>query len=367
MDLLKKAIILILFLFSLIIAMRVFFLGRYPDFSVYYFGTKAFLTGINPYFPTSDSFSNYVYPPFVLLFFIPLVALPLSVASIIFVLVSFTSLFLGVYFCLKTLKKFTLTSYLLALSLSLVAFPTKFTLGMGQINLIIFFLLSFSLYLLSKNKQVSAGSLIGLSFAVKLFPLFLLVYFLLQKRLKVFLISLGILLFLYGLTVIIVGVPLNKLFINSVLPGVANAYQSEYYNQALSGFFARLPLETGFGIIIKNVISFLFVFISFFLIYKARKRKSTQHLSFSFVITLSLLVNPFSWQHHFVWLILPFIVTFYYITDRIIDYIVLGLSYLLVSLNFAHPQNLPLLIQSHVLFGTILLWFLQARLLVDKK
>lgn len=367
MDILKKMLIISIFLFSLFIALRVFSLGRYPDFSVYYFGTKAFLSGINPYLVTPDSFSNYVYPPFVLLLFTPFLLFPLSLSSTIFLVISFASLFLGIYFCLKTLKKFTWTAYFLVLSLSLFAFPTKFTFGMGQVNLIILFLLSVSLYMLQQNKQTKAGYLIGLSFAVKLFPLLLLVYFLLKKQFKVIIAALVTITILYLPTLLIIGMPDHIIFFRSVLPGIGNSYQAEYYNQALSGFFARLPLDPEAGIFVKNIISFLFVFISFLIIYKTKTRKSTNNLSFSLVVTLSLIVNPFSWQHHFVWLILPFIVTFYSIGRSMLSYILLGLSYLLVSFNFAHPQDIPLLVQSHVLFGTILLWFVQVRLLLLKK
>lgn len=349
-------------------ALRVFLLGRYPDFSVYYFGSKTYLVGNNPYLPSPESFSNYVYPPFVLLLFAPFLGLSVSFAAVIFILLSLTALFLGVYFCLKSLNKFTWTSYTLILTFCFLAFPTKFTLGMGQVNLIIFLLLSLALYFANKNRPVMAGGMLGLSLAIKLFPVLLIGYFLLKKQLKVIIAALGLLLFLYGLTFFVVGIPLHKIFFTSVLPGVGNAYQGEYYNQALSGFFARLPLASVAGIFIKNIVAFAFALFSFLAIYRMRKKRSLEALSFSFVITLGLIINPFSWQHHFVWLILPFIVTFYSIEKKRKGYIVfLVISYFLIALNFAKPEDLPLLFQSHVLFGTMLLWFLQLRLLLLKK
>lgn len=368
MDILKKVSLLIFFFSTLFVTLRVFLLGRYPDFSVYYFGSRVYLLGGNPYFPSPESFSNYVYPPFVLLLFAPFLRLTLPIASLVFTALSLAALGLGVYFCLKSLNKFTWRTYALVLSLCFLAFPTKFTLGMGQMNLIIFLLLSVVFYLQNRNRKIFAGILLGFSLAIKLFPTLLLGYFLIKKQLKLTIAALGVVCVLYGITFLIIGIPLHRIFSTSVLPGVGAAYQAEYYNQALSGFFARLPLASATGIFMKDVLSAIFVTLSFLVIYHVRRKKSSESLCFALVITLGLIINPFSWQHHFVWLILPFIITYYSIEQKKISYkLLLATAYLLVAVNVARPDHLPLLFQSHVLFGTMLLWFLQLRLLSTKK
>lgn len=368
MDLLKKVTVAVFFCLSLIIFLRVLFLGTYPDFIVYYFGSQSFLLGENPYIAQSNLFSNYVYPPFVLLLFLPYTLLPIYVASISFVSFSIISLFLGVYFCLQAIKSFTITRYLVIVSFCMISFPVKFTLGMGQINLVLFLLLSLGFYLLTRKKQKTAGVFFGVSLATKLFPFLLLPYFFIQKQWKTLIFSIITISLLYSITVLLTGIGLQRFYLQNVLPGIGSSYQNAYYNQAISGFFARLPIEREVGLLLKTATSVIFIAASFLLLFKTRRDKKLQNMSLTFVITLSLLVNPFSWQHHFVWLIIPYIVTYFTIKSR--DKVLLFLlvvSYVLVSLNFSTPEALPTLFQSHVLFGTVLLWLVQARILLTKK
>lgn len=368
MGVLKRLFLIAFFSFSFIIFSRVFFLETYPDFSVYYSGSKTFFFGENPYIARPGFFSNYVYPPFVLLLILPFTLLPIYAASVFFVFLSIISLFLGVYFCLKALKAFTITTYLLTLSFCMLSFPAKFTLGMGQVNLILFCLLSLAIYFINIKKQKLAGCFLGFCFAIKLFPLLLLPYFVFQKQWKLLISSAFTIILLYVVAAAATGVNLQIFFLQNVLPGIGTSYQSAYYNQALSGFFARLPIEREVGEQLKIITSLVFVVISLFILFRSRKKKKLQNIAFSFIITLSLLVNPFSWQHHFVWLIFPFIATFFSLGKKNKSYIFFVVtSYLLISLNIAVPDKVFLLFQSHVLFGTILLWLVQAKILIEKK
>ncbi len=366
MDRILKLLIIIFFVIAFFILLRVFFLGVYPDFSVYYSGSKAFLLGQNPYMRKPDYFSNYVYPPFVVLFFVPFALLSLPTASILFLVISVVSYFLGIYFCLKAITKLSFGSFAFIAALGMVSFPTKFTLGMGQVNLLIFFLLSLAFYFWKTKRKGISGALLGICFAIKFFPLLVLFYLIINKEWKILRTSLCVfLLFSLGV-VFIIGTKTHEYYITHVLPGILHSYQAGYYNQAFSGFFARLPLDPQFGLLLKTVLSAIFVFVTFIGIYLSRKKKKTKDVALTLVITLSLLVNPFSWQHHFVWLILPFIVTFYAVKKSYKTIFLLCLAYILVSLNFPRPDRLPLLFESHVLFGTILLWFLQLRTILQK-
>jgi hypothetical protein len=112
----KKLFPFLCFVAVLIISLRSFFVGRYPDFSVYYYGSQALFLGENPYIHTATSFSNFVYPPFVLLFFSPFLLLSYTSAGFVFLAMSFLSLFVGVYFFLLAIKRFTWSGYFMMLA-----------------------------------------------------------------------------------------------------------------------------------------------------------------------------------------------------------------------------------------------------------
>ncbi|MDP3940700.1 MAG: glycosyltransferase family 87 protein [bacterium] len=359
---------IIFFSLSFLVILRVFFLGVYPDFTVYYNGSLSFLHGQNPYIKTPDYFSNYVYPPFAVLLFLPFSLIDPHIASLLFTFISLLSAVFGVYFCLKALREDKASVFLIATALLFLAFPTKFTFGMGQVNLVVFLLLSLAFFFWKRRNPIIAGVFLGLCFSIKLFPFLLLVYFLLRKDWRILVSSAITFVVIAVLTGLITGFSLYSYFFQNILPGIASSYQSGYYNQALSGFFARLPLDREIGMVLKTSISLLFIVATFLIVYLRRKNQSLSSLMFTILITLSLIVNPFSWQHHFVWLILPFLVTFYAIKRRdFFSYIFLFLSYVLIAMNIRYPDTLYLLLQSHVLFGAILLWLLQLKLLWDKK
>ena len=363
---LRKIFPILCFVAFLVIALRSFFVGRYPDFSVYYYGSQAFYLGANPYIQATNSFSNFVYPPFVLLFFLPFLLLSYTSAGIVFLVFSFLSLFIGVYLFLQAIRRFTWSGYFMMLALCLLAFPVKFTFGMGQINLVVFFLLSMTVFFLQKKRQVVAGVFLGLSLALKLFPILLLPYFLITGKIRIVCVALGFFLLLYGVTFFVVGADFHTLFLSSVVPGIGSSYQSDYYNQSLTGFFARLLLQAGVGGIVKNLLATSLILLTFVVIKRSTMKNLNEIVALTSVVTLSLIVNPFSWQHHFVWLILPFIVAYYAFTKKT-DKVLLVIAYILVVWNFSAPETVPVLVRSHVLFGTILLWLLQMRFLFKKK
>lgn len=150
---------------------------------------------------------------------------------------------------------------------------------------------------------------------------------------------------------------------------IRRSCDSDYYNQSLSAFLIRgwssLELES----ILRSIIGAVLILISFIIVWKFKKNDKSGLLSISFLITLSIIVNTFSWQHHFVWLIIPLFITFYYIKNNHLGkqyYLFLGLSYLLMAVNMKNPSSFPIFVQSHVFYGAILLYILNAYLLFKK-
>jgi hypothetical protein len=148
-----KILAWIIFLATFVLLAKSLFLGFYPDFNTQYYVPQIVLKGINPYAGSSMLYTPQVYPPTMFLLYYPFSLLPLSYASYLYVFLSFSSLFVSLYFLANYFEiKFFSTINLVLMSFVLIFFPVKFTLGMGQINLLLLMVLVVSLYFFERKK-----------------------------------------------------------------------------------------------------------------------------------------------------------------------------------------------------------------------
>jgi hypothetical protein len=165
---------------------------------------------------------------------------------------------------------------------------------------------------------------------------------------------------------ILIGPRINLYFYQHFLPTLLTGWKTDYYNQAITGFIGRSFPPNLFSQLLVDLLSASIILISCLVIFKARKNKELVNMGFGLLITLNLIVNNFSWQHHFVFLIFPFLATLFYIHKLKNNWkllFTLFISYALVSLNLANPHEVPVLLQSHVLYGAIMLWAIEAYLI----
>ncbi|MDO8269797.1 MAG: glycosyltransferase family 87 protein [Candidatus Levybacteria bacterium] len=349
------------------------FLGLYPDFSVYYYGSKFFSAGQNPYLSGQALFSGYSYPPIVFLLFIPFTFLPFQISEVSWIFLNVAFLITAIIFLTKifSISFFSRVNLLLS-SFVFLSFPTKFTLGMGQMNIVILLLLVLSLYFIKQKKDFYGGLLLGVSLMLKLFPLLLPFYFIIRLKKEILL---GIFSSIIGATFLVVlFVPTNiyLYFMSNVVPYFfSSSWKLEYYSQSLSAFVGRTFGVGDVGVALKIGLTLTIVLITFFIVLKKQEKDFlATSLIFGFLITATMLINTFSWQHHFVWLIIPFYATTFYLIKKRFgksEFIMLGVSYFLVSINFKNPEIIPVLFRSHVFYGTLILFFVNARLLFLKK
>lgn len=104
-------------------------------------------------------------------------------------------------------------------------------------------------------------------------------------------------------------------------------------------------------VIFTNIFSAIFVLG---LIYYSLSKKINENVLFSLFLTVLLLIDGLSWQHHFVWLIFPYIVVYQYLKKdkKVWHWLITLLSYLFVSWNFKNPQIFNTFPQSLVLSNT---------------
>ncbi len=174
--------------------------------------------------------------------------------------------------------------------------------------------------------------------------------------------ALMIVLLLSLLAVLIFGLEMTHDYFLNVLPSLMSSQGKWiYYNQATSGFVTRLMGESNLAFSLTTLFSLSILATALWLSAKSREITS---LNFSLIIVTILLINSFSWQHHFVLTIFPFLAVLNLLREqkaRRAPWLILLTSYLLISFNLKNPtlfQNNPLepIILSHVFFGTLTLF-----------
>lgn len=367
----------LVFLVALVVLIRAVYLTIStvaPDFSVMWNGARSLLKDRNPY-TEPGLFTGIGYPPNSLLFYIPFALLPYNVAQGLFVPLSALIIFGITLFSFKVVdvRNPNLISLLLVFSLIIFSFPTRFTLGMGQNNLIVFLLLIVSYYLYKTKRKISSAVILGLAISLKTIFVFFLLFYLFKKEWKILMVSVVTIVSVVLLTTVFFGSDLYLFYIKQVVPPLLNFSGREiYYNQSFLGFVSRLTITPILRMTINNAFLLTDLFLVFYLTYCKNKNKKFDNLKFSLFIISILMIDTLSWQHHFVWLIFPFIVLSNHIIKlkRAYLWVLLGISYLLVAWNFKNPtlfSKFPFsLILSNVFYGTLILFGLNIYLLIKR-
>ncbi len=264
-----------IFLFSLAFLwlLKTLFLSGYPDFTNYYYGAKHILKGDNPYIPDNNYFTSNPYPPFALILFIPFSFLSYEVASKLWVVLSILAVLYIIYLLSKTYKhSFFSPINLFLSSLVFLSFPLKFTLGMGQINILILLLLTLGFYFMQKNKLNYSGIFLALSITIKFFPLLLLPYFVIHREWKILVGVLAALVVVIATTML--ALPLSNLlyYLQNIFPGILSTWKGDYYNQAFTGLLARNIADPDSRESLRMIIPLIFLSINFIVFLKKRHR-----------------------------------------------------------------------------------------------
>lgn len=370
MKKLTEVILIIIFLGSFLNMAKVIGLTFWGDFNIYYYSATALIHQQNPYVLKGSFVGGYLYPPISLFIFYPFIIFPITIAGKIWAIVSILSLLLGVWLILRVYNA-THNRLLIEIVGILVFnfFPVKFTLGMGQINNVILLLIAVAVYAYEKNRKDASGELLGVSLLLKYFLLLLFPYFLIKRNYRLLITSFVTVLVLTLISFLFIKPEIIFYFFQKTFVVVSTAPGGYYYNQALSGFLIRdfSWLTNSQLTITRYVISAVMLVISFWLIIKNKQNtKKTFKLEMSIIITLSLLLNTFSLQHHFVLLLIPLLITYFILKEHKCKryyYIILAICYILAAVNIKNPTAYPSIIQSHVFYGAMILWIFDLYLL----
>jgi alpha-1,2-mannosyltransferase len=365
-----ELVLIILCLASFLNMAKVITYGYWPDFSFFYNNGYAVVHHTDPY-QLIQADGTYIYPPISLLLFTALTPLPVMIAGVVWAAFSIILLLASVWLLLKQYHA-TKNRIILLVTGILVFnfFPVKFTLGMGQINNVMLFLIVLAMYAGNKGKDGLAGAFYGTSIALKYMPLFILPYLFIRKKWRTLL---GVCITILGLFfagfIILMPAASSYFFTHVLFHTALFSSWYVYYNQALSGFLLRdFPMYSAQQLAFVRIgISLLFLLITGYVVVKRKlQKKDNPDLEISVFIILNLLLNTFSDQHHFVLFLIPLLVTFFVLKQNKFTwqyYLIPAIAYLLVATNMKNPAAFPVLLQSHVFYGALLLWIFDLYLL----
>lgn len=329
-----------------------------PDFTQIRVSAQALLDSQNPYFNSKLDYPNG-YPPLSEIFYLPYTFLPYHTALGIFTYISFAAIMGSIFLSIKiVLKKVPWQVFILFLGITFLSFPTKFSLGLGQINFVVFFLMLFAFFLETNSKKsIPAGLLYGIAICLKPVFGFFLLFFALQKSWKLIITSLITVGSLVSLTLILWPVQYWFSWYKSItdqLAGFTSNLLYIYVDQGVFSFLSRMIPNFQLKFYLHWTIT---IFLVLFAVYKVIKNKNI-NLGLSLFITTLLLSDIISWQHHYVWSIFPFIVL---LTKTIKNKNLWTLFFLLVALffiswNYKQPSLHPVIFRSHTFYGGIILW-----------
>ncbi|MBP7876194.1 DUF2029 domain-containing protein [Candidatus Woesebacteria bacterium] len=350
--------------YSFFSVVRILTVSDLQDFGAYYVGAQAVLQHQNPYLLQAEL--KPIYPPSALLLLSPLGLLPKETSAKLWTVLSYSSL-LTTLFLLPRLsdRRNQRLIFSSMLGLTAIAFPAQFTLGMGQINLLILLLITFAFWMYQENRYVWVGVVLGLAASFKIAPL-ILVFFFIRKKCWKAVISFAVsFLFLQLAGGLALGFPATEYYWLRLFPHLPTVGNASYYNQALTGFLARAGVSN-FSAQIINYAALLVLTVSSFLITKSAKQSKAIELGeYSLFLLAGLLAGGLAWQHHFVVAMLPLFALWLLSNSRskrVRQMMIAGIciSFVLIAVNIRQPSLfhgwLPNTALSHVFWGGVLLY-----------
>lgn len=211
--------------------------------------------------------------------------------------------------------------------------PTIATQNLGQASMLILTCFLLALWFLRRGRPELAGVMLTIATLIKIFPVFLLLYFALRRQWRVVLGALGSLLILLAGMVAVVGlsgVLLMRDILSAVTSGVFTTFQNESLERAPMWIAIELgmrpdnPAAALVGRALMALAGLAFLAIVFVLMRRERRGTptSTSHffssfssslahevdeedlvLGFCWALCTMLLISPVNWEHYDIWLL----------------------------------------------------------------
>jgi alpha-1,2-mannosyltransferase len=332
------------------------------DTLTYFLMAKAILAGINPYLPLNElslrfvgSASDLTHPAptttTMALLFIPLTLFGYNNSVVIWLIIELL-LLAAIAYLLPFLwngKKNIFVSILLFFLL-LAWYPVMVDLLLGQLSILLTFLLLIGLLVLRKGHKVLGGVLLGVSVAIKMITWPLIVYFVFKKDWRTVISSILTILGFNIVTLFIIGInPMLEYYLQ-ISTQVSAIYQGFLKNYSLWSIGYRFfkgtgPMGDGYIsapplISLPHIAPFVsaglaVAFLVIGLIWAMRCKDLD--IAYSIMICVLIAISPIAWDHYYVMLIISLVVLLHNLYEHsfptwpTLIFIIIALSFFLIN------------------------------------
>jgi hypothetical protein len=331
----------------------------------------------------------YAYTPLIAALFVPASLLPHAVAAAGWWGLNVLFLLVGSWLCLRSLGRVTPDQVALTL-LALYRFaPAVAALRLGQVELLQFALLALMLDALRRRQDGLAGVALGLAAGLKFFPIALVAWLVWRRRWRAAAVAVGVTLVLTVGSLALVGADAAARYWHlCAMYGIGGAYAAFPLNQSLNGFISRNLITNVFGATLRGwhlpglarglvlaadaVIVAVSAWLTFHgLPWRREEQPVAPRIDGSegaLAVAALLLVSPHSQVYGFVWALVPLVALLGWLraqgTATWWQWALLILGYLLLGRDYQlFVPGITRFVQSHYMFGALLLWALLARVL----
>jgi hypothetical protein len=360
------------------------------DFQPYWTASKAISMGENPYtYLAQFNIFPYKYPPLFAVLLLPLTKLPILSAQRIWIIINEILLWSAVVLSVSLVRKQMSIWQLLVVGCAVLGFyPVYTSLKLGQVSILLYFLVTLSIWLWQRDKRVLAALMLALAGVVKVLPLILLVYLFWKREYRM---TLYTILFA-GILVILPDLVIRSGLLTQYVQSANTWYDMEnsyYANQSVFAFLLRLmqritntPVEVSTLLTVGGVVvGCAMIGITFFshLQRSLNPDSRVTILEIGIILTIIGFTNPVSWTHYFVWMLImvPAFVSLLvekFSTDTSRTSLTIAALGLVGFVIFSQPFRIArllgydvettalsldmggVLLQSLFLYGTLLMW-----------
>jgi len=354
-----RKIITIILLFGLFFGLFMHYQSRwapkkgFSDYRVYYKAGRDILEGKNIYKNIDtlekEGITPFKYSPLFALSMVFLSSFSLNVSASLFFIINIIAILLIFRLSKKLIFFQEVSPGKISLILS-VAFILSFRfilncLDVGQVGLLILFLLVLALSFISQGKKTTGALLIGLSVMIKYMPFLFVFYFLWKKEFKIVAVVLLSLILYCLLPGIFIGFKTNFFYLKEWLPYiVGNSFSRGTFantrNYSLWSLTERLFPSLGSNAMILIILA-MFTVLLFFILKKHKISTEPKLagfyncLDYGMILLCVALFNPNAWPHNFVMMVFSYLLTVYYLficnfKDKVVLVLILA-SFILAS------------------------------------
>jgi len=227
-------------------------------------------------------------------------------------------------------------------SLLLLSSPLAHQIYLAQLNLLLLLLFTAAWRFDRAGYSEASAACIALAASIKIFPGFLFIYFLAQRRYRALIVGVGTLLLLNGLSWVVFGTQAWQTYVTVVLPAVAG-FRGAWANASIAGFWAKLfdssnpavaPIWAAPAVAqALTVVSALTLMgIMAWSMFRANNRRA-RDCAFATGVVATVLLSPIVWHHYFVILALPLLILWRELPATWTTRSVLCLAIVLLAIN----------------------------------